>query len=99
MLFNNNPKMANRYFDKKLGVLETGAAADVIVIDYKGPTPMTDSNYNSHILFGINGGAVTDTIINGAVRMRNREVQGVDEEKIWADAQEQAQSLWTRING
>jgi putative selenium metabolism protein SsnA len=99
MLFNNNPKMANRYFDKKLGVLETGAAADVIVIDYKGPTPMTDSNYNSHILFGINGGAVTDTIINGAVRMRNREVQGVDEEKIWADAQKQAQSLWTRING
>lgn len=99
MLFNNNPKMANRYFEKKLGVLETGAAADVIVLDYKGPTPMTKDNYNSHILFGMNGGAVTDTIINGEIRMRNREVQGVDEAKIWHDAQAQAQSLWNRING
>lgn len=98
MLFNNNPQMANRYFEKKLGVLEADAAADVIVLDYKGPTPMTKDNYNSHILFGMNGGAVTDTIINGEIRMKNREVQGVDEEKIWHDAQVQAQSLWTRIN-
>ncbi|EOH98854.1 chlorohydrolase/aminohydrolase [Enterococcus moraviensis ATCC BAA-383] len=98
MLFNNNPQMANRYFEKKLGALEVDAAADVIVLDYKGPTPMTKENYNSHILFGMNGGAVTDTIINGDIRMRNREVQGVDEEKIWHDAQAQAQSLWHRIN-
>ncbi|OTN89966.1 chlorohydrolase/aminohydrolase [Enterococcus sp. 7E2_DIV0204] len=98
MLFNNNPQMANRYFEKKLGVLEADAAADVIVLDYKGPTPMTKDNYNSHILFGMNGGAVTDTIINGEIRMKNREVQGVDEEKIWHDAKVQAQSLWTRIN-
>ncbi|ALS38531.1 putative selenium metabolism protein SsnA [Enterococcus rotai] len=98
MLFNNNPQMANRYFEKKLGVLEAEAAADVIVLDYNGPTPMTKDNYNAHILFGMNGGAVTDTIINGEIRMKNREVQGVDEEKIWHDAQVQAQSLWTRIN-
>jgi putative selenium metabolism protein SsnA len=98
MLFTNNPKMANRYFEKKLGVIEEGAAADVIVLAYKGPTPMTKDNYNAHILFGMNGGAVTDTIINGEIRMRNREVQGVDEEKIWHAAQAQAQSLWNRIN-
>ena len=33
-----------------------------------------------HILFGMNGGMVTDTVINGEIRMRNREVQGIDEE-------------------
>lgn len=99
MLFNNNPVMANRYFDKKLGVLEEAAAADVIVLDYQGPTPMNQDNYNSHILFGMNGNSVKDTVINGEVRMRNREVIGVDEEKIWADAQVQSQSLWKRING
>jgi len=98
MLFDNNPQMANRYFEKKLGVLETAAAADVIVLAYQGPTPMTQENYNGHILFGMNGSMVTDTIINGQIRMRNREVQGVDEEKIWHDAQVQAQSLWQRIN-
>ena len=35
MLFENNAKMASKYFDRKLGVLEPGAAADVIVMDYK----------------------------------------------------------------
>ena len=41
MLFDNNPQMANRYFKTKLGVLEPNAAADVIIVDYHGPTPMT----------------------------------------------------------
>jgi putative selenium metabolism protein SsnA len=99
MLFNNNPQMANRLFETNLGVLDAGAAADVIVVDYQAPTPITADNYNSHILFGVNGRMVNDTIINGQVRMRNREVVGVDEAKIWADAQEQAQHLWQRING
>ena len=45
-----------------------------------------------------NGGMVTDTVINGEIRMRNREVQGIDEEKVWHDAQTQAQSFWKRVN-
>lgn len=98
MLFDNNPQMANRYFKTKLGVLEPNGAADVIIVDYHGPTPMTKENYNMHILFGMNGGMVTDTVINGEIRMRNREVQGIDEEKVWHDAQTQAQSFWKRVN-
>src|SRR5699024_7618750 len=46
MLFENNATMANRYFKTKLGVLEAGAAADVIVLDYYAPTPMTENNFN-----------------------------------------------------
>jgi putative selenium metabolism protein SsnA len=99
MIFGNNPKMANRYFNTKLGVLEPNAAADVIVVDYQAPTPITDSNYNSHILFGVNGRNVRDTIINGEIRMKDFEVQGIDEAKIWADAKVEAQKLWNRING
>ncbi|BFH63990.1 putative aminohydrolase SsnA [Paenibacillus azoreducens] len=98
MLFENNPRMANRYFAAKLGVLEAGAAGDVIVLDYHAPTPMNETNYKSHILFGMNGRFVTDTIINGEVKMRNREVVGVDEEKLLADAAEEAERLWQRIN-
>lgn len=98
MLFDNNPQMANRYFEKPLGVLKAGAAADVIVLDYQGPTPLTAENINSHILFGMTGRCVTDTVINGKVRMRNRELIGIDEEKLWSDGQAQAQDLWQRIN-
>ncbi|WP_163653822.1 putative aminohydrolase SsnA [Listeria sp. PSOL-1] len=98
MLFNNNARMANRYFEKKLGMLEKNAAADVIVLDYKSPTPITKENLNGHILFGVNGRQVTDTIINGEVKMKNREIIGLDEEKIWYDAKEQSQAFFERIN-
>lgn len=98
MIFDNNHVMANRYFDTKLGVLETDAAADVIVLDYKAATPMTKDNYNMHILFGMNGKNVTDTIVNGEIKMRDRNVLGVDETEVYAHAQEEAQKLWNRIN-
>ena len=98
MLFDNNHKMANRYFDTKLGVLEAEAAADVIVVDYYGPTPMDGSNVNGHILFGVNGGMVTDTIIAGDVKMRSRELVGLDAQKIAADSQAQAADFWKRVN-
>ena len=35
MLFSNNAKIAARLFDRPLGVIRPGAAADIIVLDYK----------------------------------------------------------------
>ncbi len=99
MLFNNNPKMANRYFKKDLGVLKAGAAADVIVLDYIPNTPMNGDNVNSHVLFGMMGRNVTDTIGNGKVLMRNRELTMVDEEREWARVREAAAKLAKKING
>ena len=99
MLFDNNPVMANRYFDTKLGVIKPEAAADVIVVDYYGPTPMNSSNVNGHILFGVNGSMVTDTIIAGEIKMRNREVVGIDQEKISFDARKQSEDFWNRLRG
>ncbi|KAI4448229.1 5'-deoxyadenosine deaminase [Eubacterium plexicaudatum ASF492] len=40
MLFENNARIANRYFKTPLGVLKEGAAADVIVVDYDPPTQL-----------------------------------------------------------
>lgn len=38
MLFRNNAKIGEKYFPVQLGVLKAGAAADIIVMDYK-PSP------------------------------------------------------------
>ena len=99
MLFTNNAKIANRYFKKKLGVLEKGAAADVIVTDYIPLTPMDASNINSHILFGMTGRSVVTTVCNGRVLMKDRVLVGIDEEKILADCRQEARSLAKSING
>lgn len=99
MLFQGNARIANRYFEKKLGVLEKGAAADIIITDYIPPTPMNASNLNGHMLFGMNGRSVVTTVGNGKILMKNRELQGIDEERCLAKIREGAARLEKKING
>lgn len=98
MLFEGNAKIANRYFKKKLGVLEKGAAADVIVADYDPLTPMDASNVNGHMLFGMTGKSVVTTIANGKVLMKDRILLNVDEAKVMADCRQAAANLANKIN-
>ena len=99
MLFQGNARIANRYFEKKLGVLEKGAAADIIITDYIPPTPMNAGNLNGHMLFGTNGRSVVTTVGNGKILMKNRELQGIDEERCLAKIREGAARLEKKING
>ena len=99
MLFQGNARIANRYFEKKLGVLEKGAAADIIIADYIPPTPMNAGNLNGHMLFGMNGRSVVTTVGNGKILMKNRELQGIDEERCLAKIREGAARLEKKING
>ncbi len=99
MLFENNAKIAGRFFEKPLGVIKKGAYADVIVTDYDPLTPMDAGNVNGHILFGMNGRSVTTTVCNGKLLMQDRVLCGVDEKELMAKCRQSAQTLWTSING
>ncbi len=99
MLFQNNAAIAARYFDKPLGVLKEGAAADIIVTDYIPPTPMGDTNCNGHILFGMTGRSVTTTVANGKVLMKDRVLTSIDEEKVMADCRQASAEMAKSING
>ena len=99
MLFEGNARIANRYFKKQLGVLKEGAAADVIVTDYYPLTPMNAGNVNGHILFGMTGRSVVTTVCNGKVLMKDRELIGIDEEKVMAEVRAEAHKLERSING
>lgn len=98
MLFENNARIANRYFKKTLGVLKEGAAADVIVTDYNPLTPMNADNINGHILFGMSGRSTVATVANGKVLMKDRKLTGIDEEKVMADCRQAAKELAEEIN-
>lgn len=99
MLFENNAKIANRYFDAPLGVLKEGAAADVIVVDYDPPTRLDASNVNGHILFGMCGRDVVTTICSGKVLMEEREVKVADTAAVAAKCRAASEELWRSING
>jgi len=98
MIFNNNPMIANRFMKNgKVGVLKEGYYADIIIVDYKAPTPLNESNINGHLLFGISGRNIDTTIINGKIIMDERILIGIDEEAITAKSVELAQKVWNRI--
>lgn len=98
MLFENNAKIGARYFPDQLGVLKAGAAADVIVMDYKPFSPFSDQNIDGHMLFGMTGRQCQTTIGNGKLLMKDRELVGIDEEAENAHILEAATDLWRSLD-
>jgi len=97
MAFKNNREIASKFFGETLGVLQIGAPADVIVVNYYPPTPITSENAYFHILFGISGDMVDTTIVGGEILMEDREISGLDYERITRRVKEQANDFWTRF--
>lgn len=97
MSFANNTAILSRFFPKPLGVIEKGAFADIILVDYIPPTPMNSGNFFGHLHFGISSGCVDTTIIAGKVVMKGKKLVDIDEEKIAARARELAADLWKRF--
>jgi len=97
MLFENNKTIMERFIKGKVGVLAKDHYADIIIVDYKGPTPVNANTINSHILFGISGRHVDTTMINGKFIMKDRVLLNIDEEALMAKSRERAQKLWERI--
>lgn len=98
MLFDNNRAIAAKYFRKPLGVLQPGAAADVIIMDYKPFTPFLEENLQGHILFGLEGKNCRTTIINGRVLYKDREFIDIDEEALNAQISVESKKLWGALN-
>ena len=98
MLFRNNAKIGEKYFPATLGVLKAGAAADIIVMDYKPFTPFSDENIDGHMIFGMTGRQCQTTIANGKVLMQDRVLVGIDEEAENAHILEAAKKLWGDLN-
>ena len=94
----NNAKIANRYWDPRVGVLKEGYGADVILMDYWPPTPFDGSTFLGHLGFGISQSFVDTTICGGKVLMEGKKLKiGLDEEAIAAKSQELSKKLWARF--
>jgi putative selenium metabolism protein SsnA len=97
MLFQNNRTIMNRHLKGQVGMLRKDYYADIIVVDYDPPTPLTEENIEGHLLFGVSGRSVSSVIIDGSFRMKNRELIDIDEERLLAESRVAAASLWKRV--
>jgi putative selenium metabolism protein SsnA len=97
LLLEHNARIASRFFQRPVGVLEPGACGDVIVVDYDPPTPLTSATFLGHFLFGLCGARVDSTVVNGRVLMDEGELVGLDARRITARSRKQAADFWRRF--
>ena len=98
IFFDNNYRIAKRFFGAKLGKVSPGYQADLILVEYDPPTPLHASNVMGHFLFGLcSRFDVVSAFVKGKLVMQDRQVLGVDLERAYANARQQAKALWKRI--
>lgn len=74
------------HMEDKIGSLETGKLADIIVIDTKEPNMVPLYNPYSALVYSANSGNVRHTIVDGKILMQDRKILTVDEDAIRNEA-------------
>ena len=93
----NGNKLLERNFGESFGKLEKGYKADIVVTDYRSPSPLVAENIGGHMVFGMTSGDVETVIINGKLVMENREFP-FDIKEIYAKATAAAQRVWNNMD-
>jgi cytosine/adenosine deaminase-related metal-dependent hydrolase len=97
LLLQNNAEIAKRQFGLSLGVLGEGLPADIILIDYQPPTPLNESNFLGHLIFGLVDATVDSTLCKGRFLMRGKKILTLDVSDIYAQTREMAPKMWKRL--
>jgi putative selenium metabolism protein SsnA len=97
MLLPNNAEIALRQFGLQLGQLAEGLPADLAIIDYQPPTPLSEANFLGHLIFGLVDATVDTTVCRGRILMQNKQILVMDEERIAARSRELAPAAWKRL--
>jgi cytosine/adenosine deaminase-related metal-dependent hydrolase len=84
-------------FGLPFGKLDAGAPADLVVLDYRPPTPLTTANVGGHLLFGIDRSHVRSLLVAGRWVVRDRALVQVDGRAVAAQARTAAAALWARM--
>jgi len=79
--------------DPRIGSLEVGKQADVIIIDTERSHLAPIYHPESHIVYAAKGSDVSDVVVDGRVRVRNRKILSLDIEEIMSRVREIAAEI------
>jgi putative selenium metabolism protein SsnA len=97
MLLQNNAEIVERQFGLHLGEIAEGRPADLAIIDYFPPTPLSESNFLGHLIFGLVDAVVDTTVCRGKILMQGKKIFSMDEDRLTARSRELAPKMWTRL--
>jgi putative selenium metabolism protein SsnA len=84
-------------FGLPFGKLDAGGPADLVVLDYRPPTPLTTASLGGHLLFGIDRSHVRSVMVAGRWVVRDRALVNLDARAVAERAQAVAARLWARM--
>jgi putative selenium metabolism protein SsnA len=90
-------RMASKCLGVRLGSLEPGAAADLVLTDYHAATPLTADTLASHFLFAMGPESVRSVMVAGRWCVKDRIVVTCDEAAVRANAVGVARALHGRM--
>jgi len=93
----NGNKVLERYFEKKFGQIEPGFLADLVILDYRAPTPLMEENIAGHFIFGLSSQVVHTVIIHGKCVYEDRKFP-FELEKIYEQARRETSKLWQQMD-
>jgi cytosine/adenosine deaminase-related metal-dependent hydrolase len=93
----NGQRFASAVFDVPMGPMRPGATADILVLDYRPPTPLSQENLSSHFVFGFGARLVESVMVDGIWRLRDRRPLSIDSAAAADQARETARALWSRV--
>ena len=96
-LLQGGQQMVSEIFNERFGVLEPDSIADLAVLDYSPPTPLTGDTLLGHFLFGMRSSMVKSVMVNGKWIVWDRQLLGIDEEEVMGTSRNIAQKLWERV--
>lgn len=96
-MLGQSARFASRCMGVRLGVLEVGAAADLVLTNYRPATPLNSENLAGHFLYAMGPEFVRDVMIEGRWCLKEGEVVSCDEPQLRADSVEVARGLHERM--
>ncbi len=96
-LLHKGNTLLERYFGRRFGRIKRGFTADLVLYDYRPPTPLEDENVAGHMVFGLGSRDVKTVIVNGRIVYENRRFP-FDVQPVYEKAQEAARRLWRRMD-
>ncbi len=97
LLIYNNANICERQFGLRLGEITEGRPADLAIIDYLPPTPLSEANFLGHLIFGMIDATVDTTVCKGKILMKDKKILSLDEDRITARSRELAPKMWQRL--
>jgi cytosine/adenosine deaminase-related metal-dependent hydrolase len=96
-MLGQSARFASKCLGLKLGELEMGAAADLVLTSYRPATPLAAANLAGHFLFAMGPEFMRDVMVGGWWVMRKGHVVTCDEAAIRARSVEVARALHERM--